>query len=236
MDSTITFYITRHGKTMLNTLDRVQGWCDSFLTDQGIEVAEFLGRGLRDVQFESVYTSDLRRTSQTARVVLQEQGQTKLPITELTGFREAGFGTYESDFNQRMWSDIALYLHYRSLEDLFKAVAKGTVTPEMTLNAVHEIEPSGMAEDFNTVEARTQKALREIADCEMRKGKDVNVLIIAHGMSIIAMLQKLGGAELLHGHLDNASVCKVTFSQGKFTVHTMGDMSYVLKGRKVSDK
>lgn len=236
MSSTVTFYIARHGKTMLNTFDKVQGWCDSFLTDEGIEVAQFLGKGLRGVEFESVYTSDLRRTSQTAQVVLKEQGQTELPITELFGFREAGFGTYESDHNKKMWTDIALYLHYKSLNDMFKAVAEGKVTPEMMLNAAHDIEPSGTAEDFKTVETRTQKALAEIAECESRKGKDLNVFIVAHGMSIIAMLQNMGGKELLQGHLDNVSISKVTYTDGKFTVHTMGDMSYVHKGRGLSHK
>lgn len=41
--SKITFYIARHGQTMMNALDRVQGWCDSPLTHQGIEVARYLG-------------------------------------------------------------------------------------------------------------------------------------------------------------------------------------------------
>ena len=55
-DNTVTLYITRHGKTILNTVDRVQGWSDSFrksrglvqvgvdscLTPAGVDVAEYL--------------------------------------------------------------------------------------------------------------------------------------------------------------------------------------------------
>lgn len=31
----LTLYIVRHGKTMLNTTDRVQGWSDAVLTPEG---------------------------------------------------------------------------------------------------------------------------------------------------------------------------------------------------------
>src|SRR5699024_11313825 len=37
-DGEITFYIVRHGKTMLNTTDRVQGWSDAVLTPNGEDV------------------------------------------------------------------------------------------------------------------------------------------------------------------------------------------------------
>ena len=42
-DGTVTFYITRHGQTVYNVASRVQGWCDSQLTDEGIRVASLAG-------------------------------------------------------------------------------------------------------------------------------------------------------------------------------------------------
>ena len=234
MSSTVTFYIVRHGKTMLNTLDRVQGWCDSPLTDEGVEVAEYLGKGLRDIKFESVFCSTLRRTLQTAQVILKEQGQSDLPITELEGFKEAGFGTYEGDFNHRMWKDAALYLHYTSLEELMRAIALKKVSTKMTLDAIAAIEPSGRAETFDQVEKRAQEALTQIGDCESRKENDGNVLVIAHGMSIISMLENIGGADLMKGHIDNVSVSKVIYKDGKFTVESVGDMAYMHKGKKMA--
>ena len=29
------FYLMRHGQTLFNTLNRIQGWCDSPLTEKG---------------------------------------------------------------------------------------------------------------------------------------------------------------------------------------------------------
>lgn len=236
MSSTITFYIARHGKTLLNTLDRVQGWCDSPLTPEGIEVAEFLGAGLRDIRLDAVYSSDLRRTRQTAEVLLGEQGQTDLPINEVYGFREACFGSFESDFNTRMWGNVALFLQYVKMEDMYHAVFNGTISNKEALDVISKLDHMGLAETFEQVETRSQSALHEVAAKEASEGKDKNILVIAHGMSIICMLQNLGGKDLLKGHLENAAVCKVTYTGGKFSVHSMGDMSYVLAGRKLAKK
>lgn len=236
MSSTITFYIARHGKTLLNTLDRVQGWCDSPLTPEGIEVAEFLGAGLRDVCFDAVYSSDLRRTRQTAEVLLKEQGQIDLPINEVYGFREACFGSFESDFNKKMWGNVALFLQYVKMEDMYHDVFNGKISNKEAMDVISKLDHMGLAENFEQVESRAQSALHDVAVKESSEGKDKNVLVIAHGMSIICMLQNLGGKDLLKGHLENAAVCKVIYSNGKFTVQSMGDMSYVLAGRKLEKK
>ena len=33
------FYLMRHGQTLFNTLNRIQGWCDSPLTEKGRDQA-----------------------------------------------------------------------------------------------------------------------------------------------------------------------------------------------------
>ena len=38
MNSTVTFYVTRHGETLLNHLHKAQGWVDSPLTEKGIQI------------------------------------------------------------------------------------------------------------------------------------------------------------------------------------------------------
>lgn len=236
MSSTITFYIARHGKTLLNTLDRVQGWCDSPLTPEGIEVAQFLGAGLRDVRLDAVYASDLRRTRQTAEVILKEQGQADLPINEVFGFREACFGSFESDFNKKMWGSVSLFLQYVKIENMYHDVFNGKISNKEVLDVISKLDHMGLAETFEQVENRSQSALRDIAANEALAEKDKNILVIAHGMSIICMLQNLGGRELLKGHLENAAVCKVTYENGNFSVESMGDMSYVLAGREIKSK
>ena len=232
MASKVTFYIARHGRTILNTLGRVQGWSDSTLTEEGVEVAKYLGIGLQDVKFTSVYCSDLRRTRQTAQTILQYQGQKELPIIEKEGFREVCFGSYESNFNDTMWREAALYLQYTNGEDLIRDIFDATkeVTYEQVVNTVKILDQLGIAENFEEVEKRGQGTLLEIAEAEIEEGKEHNILVVSHGMCIMLMLQNLGGRELLKDNLDNASVCKVIYENGEFTVESMGDMGYVQKG------
>lgn len=232
MNSKLTFYITRHGKTLLNTLEKVQGWCDSPLTDEGIQVAKYLGNGMKEIHLDSVYTSDLRRTRQTAEIILGEKGQSELPITEIFGFREASFGSYESDYNQKMWRDASLYLGYLSEEAMYKDAFSGKISSGDVLDVISKLDKMGIAESFRQVENRSQKALHQIAEKESAENKDKNILVISHGMCIICMLYNLGGKELLKSHLENAAVCKVIYQDGQFTVESMGDMSYVEKGSK----
>ncbi|WP_029904184.1 histidine phosphatase family protein [Prevotella sp. 10(H)] len=231
MSSKITIYVARHGKTMMNTLDRVQGWCDSPLTKEGIDVARYLGYGLSDINFRSAYCSDLRRTVQTTKIILGAKGQDDIPVIELSGLREACFGSFEADFNHFMWNSAALYLHYTSMEGMIKAIMEKEISYREVLNAVKKLDKMGMAEDFAQVEARTQESLFEIAQNESQYG-DGNVLVISHGMSILAMLLGLGGDKLFKKPLENAAVCKVTYQNGQFTVESMADMSYVEKGKK----
>lgn len=235
MSIILTFYIARHGKTLLNTLDKVQGWCDSPLTKEGIEVAEYLGAGLKDIHFDSAYCSDLRRTRQTAEILLKEKGQTELPLTEISGFREACFGGYESDYNKKMWNDASLFMQYLSMEDMYKDVFGGKISSGDVLDVISKLDKMGMAENFGQVESRSQKALHEIALKESEDNRDKNILVISHGMCIICMLYNLGGKELLNSHLDNAAVCKVIYRAGTFTVESMGDMSFVEKGREIKN-
>ena len=226
----ITFYIVRHGKTLMNTLEKVQGWCDSPLTHEGIETARHLGYGLDKVYFRTAYCSDLRRTRQTVDIILGAKGQGDIPVIELPGLREACFGSFECDTNHHMWLCAAERLGYDSVETMYQDVLEKKVDYTLILDAIQQLDTLDMAENFNEVEARTQESLREIAVNESAQG-EANILLVAHGMSILCMLHNLGGDELQKGHLQNASVCKVVYEGGQFIVQSMGDMSYVEKGR-----
>lgn len=235
MSNKITIYVARHGKTMMNTFDRVQGWCDSPLTKEGIDAARYLGYGFGDIMFRTVYCSDLRRTKQTAQIILGTKGQEEVPVIELAGLREACFGSFEADFNQTMWYSAALYLHYTSVDEMVKAILNKKIGYAEVLDAVKAIDKLGIAESYAQVEARTQESLREIAENESQYG-DGNILVIAHGMSILAMLLGLGGDKIFTRPLNNAEVCKVEYEDGCFTIESMADASYLEKGKIIDQQ
>lgn len=233
MGSKITFYIVRHGKTILNTLNKVQGWSDTPLTKEGIEVAENLGKGLKDVKFSSAFCSDLRRTRETINIILKNSDQKELSVTEKPELREICFGAYETALATEMFKDVALYLHYTNAQDLFNDIfdKNKEITYKEAVNTISILDPMKMAEDFNTVEKRTHKALSDIVQIESKNKENKNVLIVSHGLSITLMLHNLGGKRLFVKDLENASVCKIVFVDGKYIIESVNDMSYAEKGK-----
>lgn len=96
----VTFYIVRHGQTLLNQLDRTQGCADSPLTVSGEQAAKKLGKNLSSVEFQAAYTSDTRRAFDTARLLLKESGQSIIEIHQDTRLREWCLGTMEAEKNK----------------------------------------------------------------------------------------------------------------------------------------
>ncbi len=89
------FYIVRHGQTLFNTLDRYQGWCDSPLTELGIQQAEALYPKLKDVPFALAASSSCERAIDTLDYILQDRDVKK---EHLKGLREVGFGKLEGSY------------------------------------------------------------------------------------------------------------------------------------------
>jgi probable phosphoglycerate mutase len=54
-------YFLRHGQTQFNVFHRLQGWSNSQLTANGIQVAKTSGENFKDIPFDLVYSSDLTR-------------------------------------------------------------------------------------------------------------------------------------------------------------------------------
>ncbi|AQY49678.1 phosphoglycerate mutase [Listeria weihenstephanensis FSL R9-0317] len=234
---TITFYVVRHGKTMLNTTDRVQGWSDAVLTPAGEKVVKDAGKGLKNVQFGAAYSSDSGRAVQTANLILKESKKSSsLKLNTDQRFREFNFGSYEGDLNHNMWTDIAK----SQGKTLDQWLSEGIV-PKDFANSVAALDKTRIkddgtnwpAEDYATITTRLTDGINDVAIKESKKG-DHNVLLVSHGLSIGALLDTISpGFKLPDGGLKNASVSKIQYKNGKFTILSVNDMSYVENGAKI---
>ncbi|MBT0720028.1 phosphoglycerate mutase GpmB [Tatumella sp. TA1] len=63
--------LVRHGETLWNTEQRIQGQSDSELTKQGIEQARQTGLRLQHLGITHIISSDLGRTQQTAAIIAE---------------------------------------------------------------------------------------------------------------------------------------------------------------------
>lgn len=84
--------LARHGETDWNRERRIQGHTDRPLTDEGRRQAVGLAERLVDDPPDAVYSSDLVRAHETARIVAE---RLELEVIVLPELRERDFGTWE---------------------------------------------------------------------------------------------------------------------------------------------
>ena len=87
-----TILLVRHGETDWNRDRRVQGHSDTPLNDTGRAQARALAEELAHEPIDAVYSSDLLRAHETARIVAASKG---LAVTAIRDLRERHFGTWE---------------------------------------------------------------------------------------------------------------------------------------------
>lgn len=108
-------YLVRHGETIFNVFKRMQGWCDTPLSEVGIQQARNLGKGLSDINFDLAYASSSGRSMQTASYILENRN---IKCIDRDDLREMYFGTMEGldiqtgrlkdlkHRNKNGWSDV----------------------------------------------------------------------------------------------------------------------------------
>ena len=84
----VELWLVRHGQTVENANYILSGQIEASLSECGIHQARTLEPKLKDIQFDAVYSSDLRRAMDTAHYA----GQNPIPVKEL---REFCYGDYD---------------------------------------------------------------------------------------------------------------------------------------------
>jgi len=87
-----TIYLTRHGETEWNEKKLIQGHTDIPLNTKGKEQAKILGKQLKDIDFDVVFSSDLLRAANSAEIIIKEKEMTVIKIKSL---KERFFGRFE---------------------------------------------------------------------------------------------------------------------------------------------
>lgn len=158
-------YLIRHGQTDYNLQNIVQGsGVDTDLNARGMAQAEAFFAAYRDVPFDKVYTSALKRSQQSVRGFL-ELG---LPHEALAGLNEISWGTKEG---HRITPDEDEYYHHMlkqwQLGDTSLKIENGESPQDVVL--------------------RMQPAMDHI----MSKPEEKTVLICMHGRAIRILLTML---------------------------------------------
>lgn len=91
-------FVLRHGETLFNSARKLQGHCNSPLTDKGIAQAKLIGTTLKqylDFSNISVYSSPLGRAIQTTHIVCEQIGYPKSHVITDARLQEYSLGEWE---------------------------------------------------------------------------------------------------------------------------------------------
>lgn len=220
MNKDVNFYVVRHGETIYNVMNRVQGWSDTPLTSKGIEVAELMGRGLKDVIFDAIYSSDSGRAIETANIIIKQNKNDKLKLQSDKRLREWGFGIFEGQSNKYLLDKIKSEMSISDFKELNHKL------PEIA-KIIKDTDDSGFAEEFPKIKTRLESVFKEIADSTIANGGG-NILIVTHAFLIKTLIYIFANTRVSEvSKIENASVTKIIYKNGKFEVTDINDTHYI---------
>ena len=151
-------YIVRHGETMFNQLNKVQGWCDSPLTVKGINDLKVTANALSQVHFDNMYSSDLKRAIDTVHLMKDANQVSEIgKIKKLPEFREVFFGSFEGDDIEETWNEVALAAGVGPQTDVTKIINQVGIYEFR--EATKKADPRHLAENKKELDERMVRAI-----------------------------------------------------------------------------
>ena len=200
-------YLVRHGLTDWNSVGRYQGQTDIPLNVIGLSQAEAASEWLaqQPVVFSTVYTSDLKRASQTAQVIGGKLGLSPIPEATL---REISCG------------------HWEGLTRAEIAAQFPEEQARWQANRYSYSMPGG--ENIPAVQARLSAFYWEVV--ERHRGD--TVIIVTHGMALLALAAALRGVHIAEYwrskiFIGNTSVTIVSFANGVPNIELFNSVAHL---------
>ena len=204
-------YFVRHGRTVWNLEGRFQGASgDSPLLSESIDILKQLGQHLKEIPFDTIYSSDLPRAVKSAEII-QSQLQSPCPLKSIPELREWQLGKLEG-------------LKIATLNAIYPQQIKA-----FRSNLAQFDTRMFEAESLYSTTQRTIQFIKSLKESSAER-----ILIVGHGANLTASLRTLIGYKEAHlrkeGGLANASLTVLeTDDFETFTLERWNDTSYQRK-------
>lgn len=202
-------YIMRHGETEWNKLRKLQGQTDIPLNEFGEELAYITRDGMKDLEFQAVYSSPLIRARRTAEIMAEGRS---LPVIVNEYLKEINFGAGEGESLEA--------INQNPDGNLYKF-----------LNKPEEYTPMEGGESFEQVKDRCRKFMEEVIIPS--EGKCDRMLIVAHGAFIrimISLIENIPYSEFWkRSRHKNCAVTTFSCENGKLHLLEEGKIYYTEK-------
>lgn len=158
-------WIFRHGETDWNATKRLQGKSDTELNENGIRVAKEVHEVIKDIKFDYVFSSPLKRAVATARILTE--GMAVSIITD-DRLKEMSFGINEGRYPEERVGNVEIFFE----------------KPE-------EYVPCEGGESIEELNLRTRSFIEEVLATLSEKEPDARVMISGHGAMNKSLVQTL---------------------------------------------
>jgi 2,3-bisphosphoglycerate-dependent phosphoglycerate mutase len=163
--------LVRHGESEWNLTNLFTGWKDVDLTENGVKEARNAGRRLKaqGIRFDVGYTSALKRAQRSLDLVLEEMGQSSIPVIKNLALNERDYGDLSGlnkDDARKKWGEEQVHIWRRS----------------------YDVPPPGGESLKDTAARVLPYYIQEILPRVLR---GESVLVAAHGNSLRALVMVL---------------------------------------------
>ncbi len=167
--------LIRHGQSEWNKLNLFTGFKNIELSKQGIEEANKAGQNFKnlDIKFNIVFTSELKRAQETAKIILQNLDQWDF-------LNNKGKIISNINLNERDYGDLT-GLNKKETAEKF-----GEEQVHKWRRGYSDQPPNG--ESLEDVVRRVTKYFEEVIKPAIQSNENDNILIAAHGNSLRALL------------------------------------------------
>ena len=167
--------LIRHGQSEWNKLNLFTGFKNIELSDQGIEEADKAGQNFKNlnIKFDIVFTSELKRAQETAKIILKNLDQWDHLYGE-------GKIITDIKLNERDYGDLT-GLNKKETADKF-----GEEQVHKWRRGYSDQPPNG--ESLEDVVRRVKIYFEESINPAIQSADNNNILIAAHGNSLRALL------------------------------------------------
>lgn len=190
--------LLRHGQSEWNRQNRFTGWTDVGLSEKGVLEAERSGAILKKngFSFDVAYTSFLKRSVQTLRIVLEVMGLESLPVRASWRLNERHYGALQGldkDETALKFGREQVQLWRRSYDIAPPALDENDVRYPGNSGKYKSVPPDEipLTESLKDTVKRFMPYWEEQILPDLREKK--KVLISAHGNSLRALVKHLDG-------------------------------------------
>ncbi|KAA9369065.1 histidine phosphatase family protein [Lactobacillus mulieris] len=215
---TTEVYLIRHGETMFNQLNKVQGWADSPLTIKGINDLKKTAEVLSQIHFDNMYSSDLKRAIDTVHLMKNANEVSEIgKIKKLPEFREVFFGSFEGDDIDKTWEAIGQAAGVGPERNVQKIINQVGIYEFR--EATKKADPRHLAENSEELDTRMVRAIKKLQEETENENR---VLLVSHGDFIKTLgIKYWNKSDRLHDieFPDNGSITRGILSDdGKFEI------------------